>query len=316
MPMFLAIAAAAGLVVTVAVVVLLVGNRGQNSPAVSQHVPDSNQIMAQAVAAVHRSHIETRATSFRVRLGGVWLKALNDAVTIPEASREIASAAALQAGIEGLEVALTSGMDGSIQVEPVEGGLSRHSPEGTSALPGSHGAPAPSIPSPPSAVQSQAAAPQAPPLTSEPPQPAPPLEPSPAPIATPAAFQGTVPVANATVPAGFTVKAGQPATKRVVVTWALASGATGGPIVAQQGESITVGRVGTSIQLADPTVSNAHLRLRLVADQVEVTDLGSTNATRVDLASGRKLTPHQAELFNLPATFLVGPTTRLCISGE
>jgi pSer/pThr/pTyr-binding forkhead associated (FHA) protein len=76
---------------------------------------------------------------------------------------------------------------------------------------------------------------------------------------------------------------------------------------------ITVGRdPGCDVCIASSWVSGLHARLSLIGDQVEITDMESTNGTLVG-DPGRRLTPGAPELLEPGEIVRVGPQVRFWV---
>ncbi len=76
---------------------------------------------------------------------------------------------------------------------------------------------------------------------------------------------------------------------------------------------ITVGRdPGCDVCIASSWVSGLHARLSLIGDQVEITDMESTNGTLVG-DPGRRLTPGAPEPLEPGEIVRVGPQVRFCV---
>ncbi|MFQ3663241.1 MAG: FHA domain-containing protein, partial [Chloroflexaceae bacterium] len=76
---------------------------------------------------------------------------------------------------------------------------------------------------------------------------------------------------------------------------------------------ITVGRdPGCDVCIASSWISGLHARLTLIGDQVEITDLESTNGTLVG-DPGRPLTPGVPETLEPGEIVRVGPQVRFCV---
>ena len=53
----------------------------------------------------------------------------------------------------------------------------------------------------------------------------------------------------------------------------------------------TIGREGCDITLSDPDVSRRHAAIQIMAGELSIEDLGSTNGTEVDGTEARRGTP-------------------------